>query len=236
MVNNINKLFFLFFLIFSLSSCNNDDSSVIEVLDGEKLTVKRFEEDYEVALETFSRQNNVEKKNLIDEILSKDFNELPRQLQQISFQFQKKNFYDNYRNMRMISIAADKSGFSTRKDIKQIVDYMRMQTIAQLYLQEEVEKKIKIDETQVRTECEELRKTRPEVAAKPLNDCITFARAKLKAEETEKLIPKVLERIKEGISIKHNEKFDLDEYLKSKKTSSTPTDTTPSKETTAPQK
>lgn len=214
-------------------SCNNDDSPVIEVLDGEKLTLKRFEEDYEVALETFSRQNNVEKKNLIDEILSKDFNELPRQLQQISFQFQKKNFYENYRNMKMISLAAEKSGFSNRKDIKQIVDYMKMQTIAQMYLQEEVEKKIKIDENQVRSECEVLRKSRPEVAAKPLNECLTYARAKLKAEESEKQIPKVLERIKEGISIKHNDKFDFDEYLKNKKAGSA---SPPAKEETPTEK
>ena len=79
---------------------------------------------------------------------------------------------------------------------------------------EEVEKKIKIPDDLVKKECEKLRNERPEVAAKPLNDCLTYARAKLKAEESESQVQRVMERIKEGITIKHNDKFDLDEYLK----------------------
>ena len=39
-----------------------------------------------------------------------------------------------------------------------------------------------------------------------------------KTRRVSKILPKVLERVKEGISIKHNDKFDLEQYLKQVRT------------------
>ena len=47
-----------------------------------------------------------------------------------------------------------------------------------------------------------------------LDRCLQIGRGVLKQEESQKILPKVLERVKEGISIKHNDKFDLEQYLK----------------------
>lgn len=199
--------------IFNFAGCNDDTSSVIEILDGEKITVKKFETMYETALESMSRMQNVEKENLI-KIVSSDIDELDEQLKSVNYQFQPKNFYDNYRNMYMIKSAADKSGFSTRADIKNIVKYLEMQTISQLYIQEQVEKKIKISDEDSSNKCKELREKDPRMKSVTLDRCLQIGRGVIKQEESQKILPKVLERVKEGISIKHNDKFDLDQYLK----------------------
>lgn len=199
--------------ILSFSGCEDDNSSVIETLDGEKLTVKKFETTYETALESMSRMQNVEKENLI-KIVSTDIDELDEQLKAVNYQFQPKNFYDNYRNMYMIKAAADKSGFSTRADIKNIVKYLEMQTVSQLYIQEQVEKKIKITDEDATAKCKELRERDARMKSVTLDRCLQIGRGVLKQEESQKILPKVLERVKEGISIKHNDKFDLEQYLK----------------------
>jgi len=199
--------------IFSFSGCEDDNSSVIETLDGEKLTVKKFETTYETAIESMSRMQNVEKENLI-KIVATDIDELDEQLKAVNYQFQPKNFYDNYRNMYMIKAAADKSGFSTRADIKNIVKYLEMQTVSQLYIQEQVEKKIKITDEDATIKCKELREKDARMKSVTLDRCLQIGRGVLKQEESQKILPKVLERVKEGISIKHNDKFDLEQYLK----------------------
>ena len=68
--------------VFNFVGCEDDNSSVIETLDGEKLTVKKFETTYETAIESMSRMQNVEKENLI-KIVSTDIEELDEQLKSI---------------------------------------------------------------------------------------------------------------------------------------------------------
>ena len=199
--------------LLSFAGCDDDNSSVIETLDGEKLTVKRFETTYETAIESMSRMQNVEKENVI-KIISSDIEELDEQLRGINYQFQPKNFYENYRNMVMIKTAADKSGFSTRADIKNIIKYLEMQTISQLYITEQVEKKIKITDEDANNKCKELREKEKRMQNVTLDRCVQIGRGVLKQQESEKILPKVIERVKEGIAIKHNEKFDLEQYLK----------------------
>ena len=114
----------------------------------------------------------------------------------------------------MIKTAADKSGFTTRADIKNIVKYLEMQTISQLYITEQVEKKIKITDEDASNKCKDLREKDPRMKSVTLDRCLQIGRGVLKQEESQKILPKVLERVKEGISIKHNEKFDLEQYLK----------------------
>lgn len=204
--------------LFFLSCWDKDDSPVIETLDGIKITVNSFNEAYDIGVETVSRLVNIEKKN-IQEIVSKDIDEVPEQFQQINYQFQKKNFYDHYRQLLMFKIAADKSGFTSRPDIKGILKYNEMQTISQLYIQEQVEKRIKITDKDAEEECKRLRAKNKELAVLPVERCIMIGRGSLKQAESQKILPKVLERVKEGISIKHNDKFDLEQYLGGNKSS-----------------
>ncbi|NCN10026.1 MAG: lipoprotein LipL31 [Leptospira sp.] len=203
----------LLLLLLTISFINcGDDSQLIESLNGEKITVKRFETSYETAIETMSRMQNIEKKNLL-EFISKDIDEVPEQFQPLNYQFQKKNFYENYRQMLMTKLAAEKNGFTSRPDIKEILEQVEMQTITQLFIQEQVEKKIKISDNEAKSECERLRSQNSQVSGMPIDKCIMLGRGNLKRVKSQEVLPKVMERIKEGVSIKHNEKFDLDGYL-----------------------
>ncbi len=207
----------LLIILFAISLYNCDDNSpVIETLDGDKLTVKKFEQAYETAIESMSRMQNVEKENLI-KIISKERSEISDDDQiglQLYEQFQKKNFYETYRNALMVKKAADKSGFTSRADIKSIIAFAEMQTVNQLYITEQVEKKIQISEDDIKTKVEDLRKD-AKFRNEPLDKLTQYARGYLKAQASRELLPKIYERVKEGISIKHNEKFELDQYFKS---------------------
>lgn len=211
------QVFKKFVLIVFFLSCNQNNSPVIEIIDNEKITLERFEQDYEIALETFSRQNNIEKKTL-EEIINKDPKELPKEMQSIHYQFQKNNFYENfYRDMIIRAKAAEKSGFTSRPEIKRMLEFMRLQYISQIYFLEEFEKRFKVTDDEVRSECEQLRKNNVQLASRPISDCLNYARASLKMKYIEENQVKIRERIKEGISIKRNESFDLEEYLKNQK-------------------
>jgi hypothetical protein len=83
-----------------------------------------------------------------------------------------------------------------------------------IYITEQVEKKIKITDEDASNKCKELREKDARMKSVTLDRCLQIGRGVLKQEESQKILPKVLERVKEGISIKHNEKFDLEQYLK----------------------
>lgn len=204
----------------------DDGSPWIETIDNYKITTKSFSTAYETALESMSRMQSIEKKNLL-EFIEKDINEVPDRFKSLNFQFQKKNFYDNYRQMLIIKSVADKKGFTTREDIKEILKQVEMQTLSTLYIQEEVEKRIKISDDQAMAECIRLRQTSKEVAALPMDRCLLVGRGNLKQAESEKILPKIMERIKEEVAIKHNDKFDFDQYVKNETQKTTPSNQTP---------
>ncbi|EPG75503.1 hypothetical protein LEP1GSC058_2102 [Leptospira fainei serovar Hurstbridge str. BUT 6] len=201
----------LLFILTLIPGCG-DGTQVIESIDGTKITVGGFESAYETAIDTLSRTQNIEKKNIID-FITKDAAEVPEQMRPLRDEFQKKTFFERYRQMLMIKLVADKSGFTKRADIKEILKFQEMQLISNLYIAEQVESKIKISEEEAQTECAELRKRNAEVNSLPIDRCLLLARAQIKSRRSMEVYPKVLERVKEGVTIKHNEKFDLENYL-----------------------
>ncbi|EMO54525.1 lipoprotein LipL31 [Leptospira noguchii] len=233
----MKKNIILIFILTAFFAGCGDNSEVIETLDGNKITVNSFEDTYNVAIDAMSRVQNIEKENLL-EFISKDIAEVPEQMKALNYQFQKKNFYDQYRDMMITTIAAEKDGFTKRDDIKKILKFQEMQIVSQLYVMHLVESKIKISEEEAMEECQKLRSKEPQISSLPIDRCILFARAKLKKDKSQEILPKVLERIKEQVAIKHNDKFDLDAFLKKKvgaeadkKESSSATGTAPKTET-----
>ncbi|MDF3818809.1 lipoprotein LipL31 [Leptospira sp. 96542] len=212
------KNYFLSLLLLTSVSfvTNCSDSPVIETLDNHKITVKDFEAAYDTALDSISRLQNIEKKTLL-EFVEKDISEVPQQFQDLNFQLQKKNFYQTYRQMIMTKLVADKTGYTSRPDISEVLKQVEMQTIAQMYVSEQVDKKIKITDEQAKFECERMRGLDRNIASLTIDKCLSFAKAQLKQLQTREQLPVVVERIKEEVTIKRNDKFDLDAYLAPKK-------------------
>ncbi len=210
---------FLLIALFSalvLTANCGDTSPVIETLDGYKITVKEFETAYDTALDSISRLQNIEKKTLL-EFVEKDVQEVPQQFQEMNFQLQKKNFYQTYRQMLMTKLVAEKKGYFSRPDVQEVLKQVEMQTIAQMYVSEQVEKKIQITDEVAKSECERLRGLDKNIATLTIDKCLQFAKAQIKTAQTREQLPLVVERIKEEITIKRNDKFDLDAYLAPKK-------------------
>ncbi|MCB1143410.1 MAG: lipoprotein LipL31 [Leptospiraceae bacterium] len=203
----------LLFLSIVVTSCSQDSSQWIESIENDKITVDRVKKAYDIEIEYFSRTQNIEKQNLI-EIINKDIDELEEQLKPVHQKFQKKNFYENYKNMLIMKNAAEKTGFASRPDIKEVLDYYQNQALSQLYLQEEVEKRIKITDEDARNECKRLREEDQRFAALTLEKCIMIGKGYLKQRISANIFDNVLSKIKEKLVYKSNDKFDLDEYLK----------------------
>ena len=132
--------------------------------------------------------------------------------------------------MIMTRIVAEKSGFTSQPHIKAILDQMQTQAINSLYIQEQVEKKIKITDEEAKAECEYIRSQSREAAALPVDRCLLIGRGRLKQARSQEVLPKVMERIKEGVTIKHNEKFDLEAFLNDKNIPSKANDEEPKKD------
>lgn len=211
------KFFFSILLVSFLFSCK-EESQVIETLDGHKVTVEEFRTAYDTYVDFISRSQNIEKKTLL-EFIDKTEAEIPQQFLDLYFSLQKRNFYNNYRQTLMTKIVADKKGFSSRPEVQSQMKFQEMQMVSQLFLQEEVEKKIKITQEQVEAECERLRKSEKNIDKIDIEKCLNFARANLRSQKTREEIPQLIERIKEEVSIRRNENFDLDAYLLPKKPS-----------------
>ena len=189
-----------------------DSSKRIETLDGRDVTTADFERSYETALNSISKMQNIEKSDL-KEFISRDINEVPERMKAMNYQFQKKNFYDQYRQMLMIEIVAKKNGFSEKEEIQDILEQVKLQTLSTLYINEEVNKRIKITKEEIEKECQNLRKQQKQIASLPIDRCLEFAEGKLRQDMSQRIYPRVLERIKEEILVKRNEEFDLDEFL-----------------------
>lgn len=115
--------------------------------------------------------------------------------------------------MMVVKAAADKSGFSKRSDIKEILKFQEMQLIYGMYIAEQIESRIKITEQELNQGCQELRAKYKQAESLTLEQCYDAARAQIKGRKSEEVYKSVLDRIKETVAIKHNDKFDLEKYL-----------------------
>ncbi|MFB5650476.1 lipoprotein LipL31 [Leptospira wolffii] len=210
----MKRLFVTLSVLFSLilfAACG-DGSPVIESIDGNKITTGSFEAAYDTALDTLSRTQNIEKKNII-KFLTESEDKVPQGFLPLRNEFKKRRFFENYRQMLVIKAAADKAGFSKRNDIKEILKFQEMQLISNMYITEQIESRIKISEQELEAGCRELRTKYKQAETLTIEQCYDAVRAQIKGEKSKAVYQSVLDRIKEGVSIKHNDKFDLEKYL-----------------------
>lgn len=210
----MKRLYFSLTLLlsfFSFAYCG-DGTPVIESIDGNKITTAGFESAFDTALDTLSRTQNIEKKNVI-KFLTEEESKVPQSFLQLRNEFRKRKFFDRYHEMMVVKAAADKSGFSKRSDIKEILKFQEMQLIYGMYIAEQIESRIKITEQELNEGCQELRAKYKQAESLTLEQCYDAARAQIKGRKSEEVYKSVLDRIKETVAIKHNDKFDLEKYL-----------------------
>ena len=124
------------------------------------------------------------------------------------------NHYAQYRDTLIIAQVAKEEGFLEKPEVKLMMEQSRLQTIAQLYINEKIMQKVKISQKDKLKTCQELRVQEPsKMAPLSLEDCLDVSAGVLKRRRAKEKGAEILGEVKERIAVKKNENFDRDAYL-----------------------
>ena len=189
--------------------CTDKGGEIIEKIEGYAITTQDFEEHYNSTVEIVSRLANVDKKSLGKFICKPD----DKVKMQISQRLLPENSYKIYRDLRMVEQVARQDGFLERPVIKRILEQKTLETIAQLYLQEKMEKYLKITTEQKESRCAQMRQGNPRrFGHLPYDQCVYYAEQSLKQEIFHKRKDQLVDEIKERVQVKKG-KINKDDYL-----------------------
>ncbi|MCB1304485.1 MAG: hypothetical protein KDK37_09415 [Leptospiraceae bacterium] len=201
-------------MILSFSACK--DGEEIERIGNHTITTKEFENYYDAFIEKTARMANAEKKTLVNFVCNPDQVPADRpELMALVAQLDPKNSYERYRDMRIVEQMAIEDGFTERPMVKQIMEQVRLEVLSQLYVMDKLENRIKITEQQKEARCQEIRERfGARAASMTLDKCLEYAEATLKQDIMRQEYQKIQDDIKEQVTVKKNENFDRDAFLK----------------------
>ncbi len=204
----------LFAVVAGLVACK-DRGKVIETIGKDTITTEKFENYYSTYIEKASRLANADKETLYKLMCNPEQIPPDPAIRELIGGLIPENNYEKFRDMKIIEQAALSESFQDRPVIKEILEQVYMETLVNLYVQEKIQEKIKISETEKEQKCNDLRKERPEqMAGLTLDQCLKVAERFLKMEIVQREYPKIIEGIKESVQIKKNNDFDRDNFLK----------------------
>ncbi len=203
-------------MMLSLGYCFKKGET-IEQIGGHKITDEEFQEQYKISIEKLARLQNVEKTTLSKLLCQAPVN--PRRQPEVALiqnQLNPALNYKQYRDWRMVEQIAAESGFLKRPVIKGIIEQIVLDAVSRLYVQEQMEKRIKITEDMKEKECLRLRTKFPKMKNVPLDDCMRIAFGRLKRQQIKRELDKLIDEMRETIVIKPNKEFDKKDFLKNK--------------------
>lgn len=199
-------------LMFSSIFCK-EQGVKIEQIGKENITTTKFETYYETYIEKASRLANAEKKTLFELMCNPEKVPNDPAVQEMILGLEPKNSYQKYREMKIIEQAAKTEGFDKKPIIKNILEQIMLETLVNLYIQEKMQGKIKVSDSQIEKKCQELRKQDKRIESLNVEQCLKFAEAVLKQEIVKVEYPKIMNEVKESVQIQKNSEFDKDKYL-----------------------
>ncbi|MBI3395112.1 MAG: hypothetical protein HY042_04700 [Spirochaetia bacterium] len=190
---------------------------VIEEIGAYTITTRDYEDYYGAYLEKASRLVNAEKKTLYQLVCNPPDSRANPILADLVSGLNPTQNYKKYRDMRIIEQVAKQTGFMDRPVVRQILDQVVLETVAQLYIQEKMDERTKISTEQKQKKCEDLRRELPDkVGPLPLDRCMELAEGILKREQIERQYPEIVQEIKESVTIHRNANFNKDDFLEKK--------------------
>lgn len=202
-------------LFVTMLACNRDSSQWIWKIDGDRVTVNELENAYDGFMNVIKVQMGgaISDEKLKEFIENPDAVGDPRMAQQFR-SLQKQNFAETYKNLILMYKAAKKDGFTRREDIKQSLEILQMQFIAQLYIMDQIkEEDLKISDEQAVEYLTQIRKRYPRYRQIPMTQGIEMAKQQLSGEARMRQQQKLVSEIKDAYKIETNDKFNLSEYL-----------------------
>lgn len=204
----------LFAVVAGLVACK-DRGKVIETIGKDTVTTEKFETYYSTYIEKISRLRNADKETLYKLMCNPEQIPPDPEIREMIAGLIPENNYERFREMKIVEQAARNEGFQDRPVIKEILEQVYLEALVSLYVQEKMQEKIKISETDKEQKCNDLRKERPDqMAGLTLDQCLKVAERFLKMETLQREYQKTMNEIKESVQIKKNNEFDRDSFLK----------------------
>lgn len=191
------------------------DGEMIEQIGNHKVTTSEYEQYYEAYLEKAARLANAEKATLYSMMCNPDRipEDNPLYADLVS-QLNPENNYERYREMRTVEQVARADGFLDRPVVKAIIEQVVLETIAQLYMHEKLDERMRISLEAKQERCEELRQRYPQqMAPVPYEQCIEIAAGQLRQETMAMEYNRLQGEIKESITVTRNPDFDRMQFL-----------------------
>lgn len=207
---------FIFLLLLALPlACKDGDT--IEDIGSYTITTKDFENHYSTYLDKIARMANAEKSTLARLMCNPEQTPENPMWRDVVRNLEPKEYYESYRDLRIVEQAARKDNFLDDPQIKRIIEQVTLEAIAQLYIQKKMEERIKITEEEKSSKCVEMRQKFPqEFGPLSLDECLKYAEGFLKRDRMQQEFPRLRDEIKESITINKNQKFDKTDFLANK--------------------
>ncbi|MCP5503423.1 MAG: hypothetical protein H7A25_26220 [Leptospiraceae bacterium] len=219
---NSSSLFLFVLWALFLFSCSksgyvqpsaSEDTSLIEDIAGKKLTVNSFEKAYIRALDSFARTRNMDPEDFYLLVRSPETS-LPPEYKNFQMQFNKPNFYLSYRQMLMVQADAEKSGFVGEAHTRKTLEHLRLQTAANYFLQEKINKSLNIQKEEAEKECSFIRQEKKTYKKIDNSICLAIGRTVVRQKKSGVVFSAYLNHLREGVSIEQNDSLDIENILR----------------------
>ena len=210
----LQRILMLFILTLPLA-CK--DGETIEDIGSYSITTKDFENHYSVLVEKVAQLRNGDKSTFARLMCHPERMPDDPYLREVVRNLEPKEFYERYREMRIIEQAARKENFQDDPIVKRMMEQAQLEVLTSLFVMKKLEKRIKISDEESAAKCVELRQKLPDqLGPLTLDECKKIAQGFIREERMRTEMPRVREEIKESVTISKNQKFDRDDFLANK--------------------
>jgi len=209
------RIFTGILLIGIITNCSGDKSPWLWNVDGKKYTLNDFEDAYENYITLMAQQLQMTPDQMKSMIKNPEKSGLPEENMEMLKKLSKYNFPDQYKQMFLLNIDAEKAGFTKKKDIESRLRFIEQFYVAQLYLAE----KSKVDDQGISDEealkaWEQIRSINPQARGIPLDKGLAVTKQRLAMKRAFDKQQEVIKDLFEVYPIQSNPDFKLRDYLK----------------------
>ncbi len=203
---------------FAILNCNSDNSEWLYKIDGKKLTVNKLESAYEGYFFLMSMQLQATPEQLKE--LLKNPEKAPSAqvraiVDQLQVELRKESFAERYKQLLLLNYEARKTGFLSDPKLEQRLAFLKQYFVANMFTAEKLKlKNIDVSEQDAVNQCEAMRKRNRQLRAAPIDQCIEFAKSRLKMELAQKKHGEFIKSITESYKISSNPDYGIKDYLK----------------------
>lgn len=199
------------------SGCTPGDSSPwIWNIEGNKITIKQFENAYENYLDLMAMQFQMSTDQLKQLIEDPEMVQEPR-MKAVLQNLNKEAYAEQYRTMVLLTMEAEKSGFIKTDENRSKLEFFNQYYTAMLFMNGSIDpESIVVTDDDAIAYWEEIRKKYPQYKQVPISEGVEVAKQQIVQERLYVERQEMTKSILESYKIEKNKEFNLQEYLSQK--------------------